>query len=113
MEFVHPFPGKKVGDTVTKQELISAVRLTLCAEEEAVHLYNTIAEYTDNEQVKKLMKDIANEELVHAGEFQKMLDTLEPDEVEKIEEGKKEAEDKIGEKEAASWMKSVCTGLKK
>lgn len=112
MEFVHPFPGKKVGDKVTKQELISAIRLSLCAEEEATHLYDTIAEYADDERVKKIMEDVATEEQVHAGEFQKLLDVLESDEVEKIEEGKKEAEDKIGEKEAASWMKSICTGLK-
>jgi len=95
MEFVHPFPGKNPGDKLTKQELISAVRLALCAEEEAVHLYDTIAEYTNDEKVKKIMKDVADEEQVHIGEFQKLLDLLEEDEVEKVEEGEKEAEEKM------------------
>jgi rubrerythrin len=95
MEFVHPFPGKNPGDKLTKQELISALRLSLCAEEEATHLYDTIAEYTDDERVKKIMKDVADEEQVHIGEFQKLLDLLEDDEVEKVEEGEKEAEEKM------------------
>ena len=112
MEFVHPFPGKKVGDKVTKQEIISAVRLALCAEEEAVHLYDTIAEFADDEKVKNLMKDVADEEQVHAGEFQKLLDELQDDEVEKVEEGKKEAGEKM-EESASSWVRSICTDLKK
>ena len=112
MEFVHPFPGKKVGDKVTKQELISAIRLSLCAEEEATHLYDTISEYTENEKIKKLMKDVADEEQVHIGEFQKLLEELEGDEAEKFEEGKNEAEEKM-EESASSWVQSICTGLKK
>jgi rubrerythrin len=102
MEFVHPFPGKNPGDKISKQELISALRLSLCAEEEATHLYDTIAEYTDDERVKKIMKDVADEEQVHIGEFQKLLDLIEEDEVEKVGEGEKEAEEKMGEKTAES-----------
>lgn len=109
MEFVHPFPNKKVGDKVTKQELITAVRLSLCAEEEATQLYDTIAEYVDDERVKKLMKDVADEEQVHIGEFQKLLDELEGDEVEKVEKGKDEAEEKI----ASNWTRSICSALRK
>ena len=93
--FIHPFPGKNPGDPITEQELISALRLSLCAEEEATHLYDTIAEYVDDEKIKKIMKDVANEEQVHIGEFQKLLDVYEEDEVEKIEEGKEEATEKI------------------
>lgn len=109
MEFVHPFPNKKVGEEVTKQELLSAIRLALCAEEEATHLYDTIAEYIDNEQVKKIMKDVADEEQVHIGEFQKLLDDLQDDEVEKVEKGK----DEVEEKTASSWTRSICVALKK
>lgn len=113
MEFVHPFPNKKVGDKITKQELISVIRLSLCAEEEAIHLYNTIAEYSSDKRVKKIMEDVASEEQIHAGEFQKLLDILSSDEVENIEEGKNEAQDKIEEKSASYWMKSICNGLKR
>ena len=95
MEFVQPFPGKNPGDKITPQELISAIRLAICAEEEATHLYDTIAEYVDDEKVKKLMTDIADEEQVHIGEFQKLLEMYDADEEEKTEEGEEEAEEKM------------------
>ncbi|MDP1713059.1 MAG: ferritin-like domain-containing protein [Candidatus Nanopelagicaceae bacterium] len=96
VDFVNPFKHKQPGEELTKQEIISAVRLALCAEEEAVHLYDTIAEYVADEAVKKLMTDIAGEEQVHIGEIQKLLKNLEEDEEEKLAQGEKEAEDKIG-----------------
>lgn len=95
MDFVNPFKHKKPGDEITKQELISAVRLSLCAEEEATHLYDTIAEYTDDERIKEIMRDVAAEEQVHIGEFQKVLKMLESDETEMLDKGEKEAEDKM------------------
>ena len=96
VDFVHPFKGKKPGDEISKQELISAVRLSLCAEEEATHLYDTIAEFVKDAKVQKLMRYIASEEQVHIGEFQQLLNELEDDEEEKVSEGEKEAEDKMG-----------------
>ena len=107
MEFVHPFPGKKPGDKITKQEMISAIRLSLCAEEEATHLYDTIAEYVSDGRVKKIMEDVAGEEQVHAGEFQKLLKVLEKDETELLEKGEDEAGEKMGDK-SATWAKGVC-----
>jgi len=95
VEFVHPFPGRVPGDKISKQELISALRLAICAEEEATHLYDTIAEFVDDENVVKIMLDVANEEQIHIGEFQKLLELTEADEVEKIEKGKQEAEEKL------------------
>lgn len=104
VDFVHPFPGKNVGDPLTKQEIIRALRLSVCAEEEATQLYDLIAEYVDDDQIKKIMKDVANEEQVHIGEFQKLLDLYEEDEVKLVEEGKQEAEEK---------MSSIVAHLKK
>lgn len=95
VDFVRPFPGKNPGDKVTEEEMVSAIRLALCAEEEATHLYNSIAEYVTDERVKKIMKDIATEEQVHAGELQKLLDEVVDNEVEKMNEGKEEAEEKM------------------
>lgn len=97
VDFTRPFPNKNPGDEITKQELISAIRLALCAEEEAIHLYDSIAEYSSDDRVKKIMKDVADEEQVHVGEFQKLLDLIEDDEVEKVEQGEEEAEEKMNE----------------
>lgn len=107
VDFVRPFPGKNPGDPITKEELISALRLALCAEEEATHLYDTIAAYVDDERVKKIMKDVADEEQVHIGEFQKLLNIVEEDEEEKVEEGEGEAEEKMDSEETEEVEESV------
>lgn len=95
VEFVDPFPNKAPGDPISHQELVSALRLSIAAELEAAHLYDTIAEYTKDERVKKIMKDVADEEQVHAGEFQHVLELVESDEKEKMEEGVEEAKEKL------------------
>ena len=108
VDFVHPFPGRNPGDTLTKAEIIRALRLSLCAEEEATQLYDLISEYVDDEKIKKIMTDVANEEQVHIGEFQKLLNIYEEDEVEKLEEGFEEAEEKLKE---SFILKKLALGL--
>jgi len=95
MNFVNPFPGRKPGDTLTKREIISALRMALCAEEEAIHLYDMIAEFVNDEDVKKIMTDIADEEQIHVGEIQKLLKEKSDDETEMLDKGEGEVVDKI------------------
>lgn len=109
IEFVHPFPGKNPGDPITKQELISAIRLSLCAEEEATHLYDTIADYVQDERVKKIMQDVAKEEQVHVGEFQHLLNLIEDDEAANLYEGIEEAKEKISKEGAAPYPHRVAS----
>lgn len=75
--FLDPFPGI-VPRQMTKSELERAIMLDLAAELEAVHLYLSHMEATDNEEAKKVLFDIAQEELVHAGEFTSLLYRLNP-----------------------------------
>jgi rubrerythrin len=79
-EFINPFTGVVPGRKLTLRELCRALRMTLAAEEEAVHLYEAIADVAGNELAKAVLQDIANEERVHAGEFQRVLSILLPDE---------------------------------
>ena len=79
-EFVNPFSGVAPGRKLTKRELTRAVRLMLAAEEEATHLYEAVADATDDPLAKEVLQDIADEERVHAGEFQRLLSILLPDE---------------------------------
>ena len=79
-EFVNPFSGVVPGRKLTARELTRAMRLTLSAEEEAVHLYEALADATDHPLAKAVLQDIANEERVHAGEFQQVLNLLLTDE---------------------------------
>ncbi len=97
-QFIEPFPGLALNPKLSERELTRALRQALAAEEEAVHLYESIADSTENEQVKTVVQDIANEEKVHVGEFQKLLNILSPDEEKFIEDGMKEVEDSDGKK---------------
>jgi rubrerythrin len=96
-EFVNPFVGMVPGRKLTHSELLRALRLSLAAEEEATHIYMAIADATTNELAKAVLVDIANEERVHKGEFQRLLELLAPQESDFMAEGASEV-DEIKEK---------------
>jgi rubrerythrin len=86
-EFVNPFTGMTPGRKLTSRELTRAIRLSLAAEEEAIHEYQTIADATDDALVKAVLNDIADEERVHKGEFQRLLNILLTDEANFLAQG--------------------------
>jgi len=94
-EFGTPFSGLKNERKLSQEELIRAIRFLVSAEYEAIQLYMQLAESTDNELAKEVLKDIADEERVHAGEFLRLLKELAPDEERFYEEGAKEVEEII------------------
>ena len=94
-EFGSPFSGLKKDRKITKEELIRAIRFMIAAEYEAIQLYMQLAESTDNKLAQDVLKDIANEERVHAGEFLRLLKELAPDEEKFYREGAKEVEEEI------------------
>jgi rubrerythrin len=96
-EFVNPFSGVAPGRKMTDSELIRALRLNIAAEEEAVHLYEAHADATDNELAKAVLHDIADEERVHAGEFQRLINILLPDEEKLLAEGAEEVDEMVEE----------------
>ncbi len=99
-EFLNPFTGMAPGRKLTRSELARTLRLAIAAEEEAVHLYEAIADATDHDLARKVLHDIANEERVHVGEFQKLLNLLLPDEEGYLAEGAAEVEEMIEEDSA-------------
>jgi len=94
-EFGTPFSGLKNDRKLTPEELIRAMRFMVAAEYEAVQLYLQLAESTENKLVQEVLKDIADEERVHAGEFLRLLKELAPDEEKFYKEGAKEVEEEI------------------
>ncbi len=96
-EFGSPFSGLANNRKLTNAELIRAIRFMVAAEYEAIQLYMQLAESTDNRLAIKVLKDIADEERVHAGEFLRLLHELEPDEAKFYAEGAKEVAEEIGE----------------
>jgi rubrerythrin len=89
-EFTNPFSGLTPARKLTDSELVRALRLDLAAEEEAVHVYEAHADATNNELARKVLLDIANEERVHVGEFQRLLNILLKDEEGFLAEGAEE-----------------------
>ncbi|MGC8573450.1 MAG: encapsulin [Caldisphaera sp.] len=66
------------------------VRLGAIAELDAINLYMQLASYTNDESVKKVLVDIANEEKTHLGEFLELLKRLDPKQAIELEKGGKE-----------------------
>ncbi len=94
-EFGNPFSGLKKDHKLTNEELIRAIRFMVASEYEAIQLYMQLAESTDNKLAQDVLKDIADEERVHAGEFLRLLKELAPDEEKFYREGAKEVEEEI------------------
>lgn len=91
-ELTKPFqlvPERKL----TKVELVAAVRQALIAEHDATAQYTLQAEATDDPFVKKVLLDIADEERVHAGELEALLDYLSDDEAKFREKGHREVKE--------------------
>jgi len=95
-EFVNPFSGMTPDRRLTKEELIRAIRLDIAAEEEAAHLYEAQADATDDPRAAEILRDIAKEEIVHVGEFQKLLVQLNPEESDLLNKGAGEVVNKVG-----------------
>jgi rubrerythrin len=96
-DFGNPFAGLAADRKLTDEELIRAVRFMVAAEYEAVQLYMQLAESTDNKLAQAVLKDIADEERVHAGEFLRLLRELAPDEEKFYADGYEEVEEMIEE----------------
>lgn len=94
-EFADPFSVLKNGRMLTHEELVRAIRFMVAAEYEAIQLYEELAESTDNVLAQKVLRDIADEEKVHAGEFLRLLREIQPDEEEFYRQGAQEVEEEF------------------
>lgn len=92
-EFGTPFSGLANNRKLTDEELIRAIRFSLAAEYEAIQLYMQLAESTDNKLAIAVLKDVSDEERVHAGEFLRLLHELAPDEKDFYARGAGEVEE--------------------
>jgi len=69
------------------------IRAALIAELDAINLYEEMAALAKDETIKKVLLDVAGEEKEHVGEFQTLLLMFDKEQVEELEEGKKEVEE--------------------
>ncbi len=94
-EFGSSFSGLASGRKLTKEELVRAIRFMIAAEYEAIQMYMQLADSVDDKVAIEVLKDIADEERVHAGEFLRLLEELAPEERKYYEEGAEEVEEEI------------------
>jgi rubrerythrin len=91
-EFLNPFPGRVPERKLGREELVRALRLDLAAEHEAVHLYLAHADAADDPLAEAVLRDIADEDRVHIGEFQRLIGILTGDEQQFLDAGAQEVE---------------------
>lgn len=83
-------------EKVKKEDLDKEIlRVGIIAELDAVSLYEQMAAVTENENIRKILLDIAKEEKTHVGEFQTLLLKEDPEQGKELEEGKKEVDELI------------------
>ena len=98
-DFCTPFSTKKSDRKLTKEELIRAIRFSIASEFEAIQIYEEIEEVIENEEAKKLLHEIAEDEKVHVGNFLYLLKLLDPEEETYYKKGTDEAKEIINEKD--------------
>jgi rubrerythrin len=83
--------------TKVKKENIDKeiLRVGIIAELDAVNLYEQLAAATENNDIKRILLDIAKEEKTHVGEFQALLLGVDKQQVEELEAGKEEVEKEL------------------
>ena len=81
-------------EKVKKEDLNKEIlRAGMIAELDAISFYEQMAALTDNENIKKILLDIAKEEKAHMGEFETLLLREDQEQAKKSDEGKKEVEE--------------------
>jgi len=83
----------KTPEKFTEREITRAIRDAIIAEEGAIKQYETVVDASDNSTVREVLTSIANEERVHVGELQTLLNILLGEEKGFLEDGRKEVED--------------------
>ncbi|OGV38337.1 MAG: hypothetical protein A2020_08135 [Lentisphaerae bacterium GWF2_45_14] len=95
-EFLYPFQTLIPERKLSGRELSRCIRQALVGEEEAIHLYEAMADAADDPLAQAVLQDIADEERVHAGEFQRLLNIMLPDEEKFLNQGAEEVDELAG-----------------
>ena len=92
-DFGTPFSGFASERKLSHEELVRAIRFLVASEYEATQLYMQLADSIDHPFAQAVLKDVADEERVHAGQFITLLYHLDPDEEKLYKKGAKEDEE--------------------
>jgi rubrerythrin len=79
---------------IKKEDLDKEIlRAGIIAELDAINLYEQMAALAVDENIKRILLDIAKEEKTHVGEFQALLLIHDKEQEKELEKGKKEVEE--------------------
>jgi rubrerythrin len=89
-------------ERIRKDDLDKEIlRAAIIAELDAINLYEQMADMTRNGSIRRVLLDIAKEEKTHVGEFQTLLLTEDKEQVQEMEEGKKEVGQLLAQKKSS------------
>lgn len=88
-----PINLKKIKKDNIDKEIL---RAGIIAELDAINLYEQMAALTENENIRRILLDIAKEEKTHMGEFQALLLKEDKEQEKELQEGRKEVEEITG-----------------
>lgn len=81
-------------DKINQKDMNKEIlRAAIVAELDAISLYEQMADLTENDEVRRVLLDVAKEEKTHVGEFQALLLEQDDEQVREMEAGKKEVEE--------------------
>lgn len=75
-----------------KKRLAIAIREKINEENDAINSYLSLVPHIVDNNIRSIIEDIANEEKVHVGELQQILYSIDPNELTKEKEGRRENE---------------------
>jgi len=81
-------------EKVKKEDIDREIlRVGVLAELDAINLYEQMAAATENENIKKVLLEVAKEEKTHVGEFQSLLVKEDQEQKRELEAGDKEVKE--------------------
>lgn len=83
-------------DKIKQKDLNKEIlRAAIIAEMDAINLYEQMADLTDNDEVRRVLLDVAKEEKTHVGEFQALLLEQDEEQMKELEAGKIEVDEEL------------------
>lgn len=84
------------GKPLSKKEITQALRWAIAAELDAISFYEQLAELIEDEKIRAVFMDVANEEKEHVGEFLALLLAVDGELGKYMREGFEEVEEETG-----------------
>lgn len=84
-------------EKVKKEDINKEIlRAAIIAELDAINLYEQMASITTDDNIKRILLDVAKEEKTHVGEFQTLLLAIDKEQEIELEHGRKEVKEITG-----------------